>query len=104
MNRSKAAVSHRERLIDELRSDPRLAREYLAVAIEDEDPRVLLMALRTVAESLGMAQVAAEAGIARESLYRALSPKGNPRLTTLLAVLKAAGLRIALAERKQRAA
>ncbi len=103
MNKLQAAP-HRERLIKELRDDPKLAREYLAAAIEDEDPRALLAALRTVAESLGMAQVAETAGIPRESLYRALSPKGNPRLTTLLAVVRAAGLKIALAERKRKAA
>ncbi len=50
MRRFKAAVSHRNRLIEELRADPKLAREYLAAAIDDEDPRVLLSALRTVVE------------------------------------------------------
>lgn len=104
MSRLKAAVSHRERLVEELRSDPKLAREYLVAAIEDDDPRVLLSALRTVAEARGMARVAEAAGIPRESLYRALSPKGNPRLSTLLAVIKAAGFRLSLAEHKRRAA
>ena len=50
MSKLKAAVSHRNKLIEELRVDPKLAREYLAAAIEDDDPRVLLSALRTVAE------------------------------------------------------
>lgn len=48
MSELKAAVSHRNKLIEELRADPKLAREYLAAAIEDDDPRVLLSALRTV--------------------------------------------------------
>ena len=104
MSKLKAAVSHRNRLIEELRADPKLAREYLAAAIEDDDPRVLLSALRTVAEVRGMARVAAAAGIPRESLYRTLSPKGNPRLSTLLAVIKAAGFRLSLDECKRRAA
>lgn len=104
MNRNKASVPHHERLIDELRSDPRLAADYLKAAIDDEDPRVLLAALRTVVEARGMAKVAEAAKIPRESLYRALSPRGNPRLSTLLAVIKAAGFRIALAERKRPAA
>ena len=104
MSKLKATVSHRNKLIEELRADPKLAREYLAAAIEDDDPRVLLAALRTVAEMRGMARVAEAAGIPRESLYRTLSPKGNPRLSTLLAVIKAAGFRLSLDERKRRAA
>lgn len=104
MSKLKAATSHRERLIAELRADPKLAREYLKAAIEDDDPRVLLSALRTVAEVRGMARVADKAGMPRESLYRALSPKGNPRLSTLLAVIKATGFRLSLAEHKRRAA
>ena len=104
MSKTKAAVSHRARLIEELRADPKLARAYLAAAIEDDDPRVLLAALRTVVEVRGMARVAEAAGMPRESLYRALSPKGNPRLTTMLAVIHAAGFRLALSERRRRAA
>jgi probable addiction module antidote protein len=104
MSKLKAAVSHRERLIEELRADPKLARAYLTEAAKDDDPRVLLSALRTVAEAQGIARLAAAARIPRESLYRALSPKGNPRLSTLFAVIKAAGFRLSLEERKRRAA
>ena len=70
--------------------------EYLRTALEDDDePRVLLLALRQVTEAHGgVAKVAREAGVARESLYRALSTKGNPRLSTLMAVAKAVGLRL----------
>jgi len=89
-------VSHRDRLIEELRADPELAAEYLNAAAEDGDPRVYLTALRTVAEAQGMAKVAKAAGVPRESLYRALSSGGNPRFSTLHAILKAAGLRIAV--------
>lgn len=89
-------VSHRERLIEELRADPELAAEYLNAAAEDDDPRVYLAALRTVAEAQGMAKVAKAAGVPRESLYRALSVGGNPRFSTLHAILKAAGLRMAV--------
>ncbi len=104
MRRAMNAVSHRERLIEELMADPRLATEYLKAAIEEEDPRILLAALRTVVEARGMARVAEAAGIPRESLYRALSQRGNPRLSTLFAIIKAAGFRIALSERKRPAA
>jgi probable addiction module antidote protein len=54
---------------------------------------VLLIALRQVAEARGgIANVAKAAGIERESLYRALSPRGNPRFSTLVAVTRAMGL------------
>lgn len=94
--RKELTVSHRERLIAELRADRELAADYLNAAAEDGDRRVYLTALRTVAEARGMAKVAKAAGVPRESLYRALSPSGNPRLSTLHAILKAAGLKLAV--------
>ena len=95
-SRKALTVPHRERLIDELRADPGLGAEYLNAAAEDGDPRVYLAALRTVAEAEGMAKLAKAAGVPRESLYRALSPKGNPRFSTLHAIFKAAGLKLAV--------
>lgn len=93
-----ASVSHDEALVRELREDPVFAAKYLQAAMEDtEEPAVLLIALRHVSEAYGMTEVAKAAGIKRESLYRALSPKGNPTLKTLMAVLKAVGLRLAVA-------
>ena len=94
-----AAVSHHEREVEELRADHQLAVEYLKAAMEsldDPDDRAAgLLALRTIAEAYGgLGAVAAEAGISRESLYRALSPSGNPTLKTLLAVLKTVGMRL----------
>jgi probable addiction module antidote protein len=86
--------SHRDWLIKELQADRKLAVGYLNAAAEDEDPRVYLSVLRTVAEAQGMAKVAKAAGISRESLYRALSPAGNPRLSILHAILRAACLRM----------
>ena len=58
--------------------------------------RIYLAALRTVAEAKGMARLAKAAGVPRESLYRALSSSGNPRFSTLHAVLQAAGLKMAV--------
>jgi probable addiction module antidote protein len=91
----KASVSHDEATIRELRKNPEFAAEYLRAALEDNDePSVLLIALRRVAEARGgIAKVAKAAGIERESLYRALSVRGNPRLSTLVAVTKAVGLK-----------
>ncbi len=96
----KAARPHDEAMVELLREDPRFADEYLATALaEAEQPggqQALLRALRHVAQAQGMENIAQRSGMARESLYRALSPKGNPRLETLLAVLSAAGLRLAV--------
>ncbi|MBZ5509819.1 MAG: putative addiction module antidote protein [Acidobacteriia bacterium] len=94
----KASVSHDEAMVRELRANPDFAAEYLRAALDDtDDPRVLLVALRRVAEARGgIAKVAKAAGIERESLYRALSAHGNPRLSTLVAVTKAMGLKLTL--------
>jgi len=101
MSRLKNAVSHHEAEVAELRADRELASEYLKAAMESldnpDDRAAGLMALRTVAEAYGgLGAVAAEAGISRESLYRALSPKGNPTLKTLLAVLKSVDMRLSV--------
>lgn len=79
-----------------LRANSKFAAEYLKVALEGtEEPAVLLIALRRIAEARGgLAKVAKAAGIERESLYRALSARGNPRLSTLVAVTKAMGLKL----------
>lgn len=90
-------VSHDEAIIRRLRKDPKFAAEYLRAALEEEDePRVLLIALRHLAQAQGIAKVAKAAGIERESLYRALSIHGNPRLSTLFAVTKAVGLKLTI--------
>jgi probable addiction module antidote protein len=91
----KTSVSHDDTVIRRLRKDPNFAAAYLKAALEDEDdPRVLLIALRHLAQARGIAKVAKAAGIERESLYRALSTRGNPRLSTLVAVTKAIGLKL----------
>jgi probable addiction module antidote protein len=102
MRQPKGVLSHHESEVAELRVDRDLAVEYLKAAMESlDDPEnraAGLLALRTVAEAYGgLGAVAAEAGISRESLYRALSPKGNPTLKTLLAVLKTVGMRLSVA-------
>jgi probable addiction module antidote protein len=102
-------VSHHEREVAELRADRELAVEYLKAAMAEldnaEDRGTCLLALRTVAEAYGgLGLVAAEAGISRESLYRALSPKGNPTLKTLLAVLKTVGMRLSVEPERRAAA
>jgi probable addiction module antidote protein len=97
---SKTHRPHDETIIELLKEDPALADEYLAAslaAIDEPGGREgLLAALRQVAAAQGMAEVAERAGLQRESLYRALSPRGNPTLKTLLAVLSGAGLRLSV--------
>ncbi|MGH9606069.1 MAG: DNA-binding protein [Terracidiphilus sp.] len=98
-----AAVSHHEREIEELREDRELAIECLKVALESldnpEERGGSLLMLRAVAEAYGgLGAVAAQAGVSRESLYRALSPKGNPTLKTLVAVLNTLGMRLSVAQ------
>ena len=89
----KASISHEDAIIRELRDDPEYAAEYLKAAMADSDePKVLLIALRQVAKAQGVAKVARRAHIERESLYRALSPNGNPRFSTIVAITKALGL------------
>jgi probable addiction module antidote protein len=92
----KASISHEKAVIDHLRDDPEFAAEYLKAALEDTDePKVLLLALRRITEARGgFAKIAKAAGIERESLHRALSVRGNPRLSTLVGVMKAVGLKL----------
>jgi probable addiction module antidote protein len=96
-----AVVSHYQREIEELRADRDLAAAYLKLALQSlDDPNdraAGLLALRSVAEAYGgLALIAQQAGISREALYRALSAKGNPTLRTILAVLKAVGMKLSV--------
>jgi probable addiction module antidote protein len=70
--------------------------EYLAAAIEDPNPDVFLAALGDVAKARGMAQIAKETGLGRESLYKALSSGAHPRYETIKAVLNALGVRLSV--------
>jgi probable addiction module antidote protein len=92
----KSSASHNDAVIQGLRDDPQFAAEYLKAALEDvTEPRVLLIALRQLADARGgIVKVAKAAAIERESLYRALSPRGNPRLSTLVAGTQAIGLKL----------
>lgn len=67
---------------------------YLEAVLEDGDPALVAAALADIARAKGMSQIAREAGLGRESLYKALSPGGNPEFATVLKVVKALGLRL----------
>jgi probable addiction module antidote protein len=76
---------------------------YLSAAAEDEDPNVLLGALAHAAKARGMMQVAKDAGLSRESLYKALKPGAHPRFETVQAVLRALGVKLSMAARNEAA-
>lgn len=103
MTKLAACSSHHEWEVKELRKDPEFALEYLKAALESlnnpEERAGSLLMLRSLAEAYGgLGAIAANAGLSRESLYRSLSPKGNPTLKTLVAVLNAMNLRLTVTE------
>ncbi len=67
---------------------------YLEAALEEGDPALVAAALGDIVRAKGMAQIARKAGLGRESLYKALSPEGNPEFATVLKVVRALGLRL----------
>ena len=67
---------------------------YLEAALEDGDAALVAAALGDIARAKGMVQIARETGLGRESLYKALSPEGNPEFATVLKVVRALGLRL----------
>ena len=74
---------------------------YLNAALEDGEPAVLLEALRNVAQARGgMGALAKAAGMSRESLYRTLSRRGNPKIETLMELLRALGLKLTVERKK----
>src|SRR5262245_35847819 len=67
---------------------------YIEAVFEDGDPALITYALGVVARAKGMSQIARETGLTREGLYKALTADGDPKLSTLLSVLKALGMKI----------
>jgi len=70
--------------------------EYLSAAAEDTDPRVFIAAIGDVAKARGMAQIAKESGLGRESLYKTFRVGAHPRFETIQAVLHALGVKLAI--------
>ncbi|MCY4615784.1 MAG: putative addiction module antidote protein [Chloroflexi bacterium] len=81
-------------VVDFLDSDEAMV-EYLNVALEERDPAFFAKAIGDVARARGMTAIAEASGVGRQSLYRALSSDGNPRLETLFRVLETLDLRLA---------
>jgi probable addiction module antidote protein len=76
-----------------LDSDEAIA-AYLDAVLQESDPALLAAALGDVARAKGMTQISRATGLGRESLYKALSPEGNPELGTVLKVVQSLGLRL----------
>jgi probable addiction module antidote protein len=90
----RASPSRPFRAADHLRSEAEVA-AYIEAMLEDGDARAVPVALRTVVDAVGgMAALADKTGLSRETLYRTLSERGNPRLDTLAVILAAFGLRL----------
>lgn len=80
--------------------------EYLAAAMEDPNPDVFLLAVSNVAKARGVAKIAKDSGLGRESLYKTLTPGAKPRYETLRKIVEALGVKwtIARPSVKRRAA
>lgn len=73
---------------------PEAIASYFEAVFEDGDPALIAAALGDVARAMGMTEIASKAGVTREALYKALSPTGDPRLSTFLGVMKALGIKL----------
>jgi probable addiction module antidote protein len=90
------SIDYAPQLIEALKN-PVEAAAYLEAAMADGDRQALLLAIRNVAAAHGgMAEIAQQTGLSRESLYRAFSARGNPTVATLSNVLSATGLRLSV--------
>ena len=78
----------------ELLDSPESVAAYIEAAFEDGDPSVIAHALGVVARARGMSQLAKDAGLSRDAMYKALQPDGNPTLQTLTSVMKALGMKL----------
>jgi probable addiction module antidote protein len=89
-------MAHKTALWDpsEYMTTPSRIAAYLEAAFEDGDPSLIATALGDIARAKGMTQLASQAGVTREALYKALSPTGDPRLSTFLGVMKALGIKL----------
>ena len=89
--------THEEATIASFRRDPHFAAEYLNTVLEEGDQQELMTALRYMAKAFGgVSRLAEQAELNATTLYRTLSPRGNPELKSLRALLKAMGMRLAV--------
>src|SRR5262245_13281377 len=95
--KSAVSRSHEEATVESFRKDPMFAAEYLNSILEDGDQEELMVALRRMSKAFGgVSKLAEEAELNATTLYRTLSPKGNPELKSLTALLRAMGMQLAV--------
>ena len=71
---------------------PEMIAAYLEAVLEDGDPSLIAAALGNIARAKGMARIARDAGVTRDSLYKSLKEGGNPTISTFIGVLKGLGM------------
>ena len=102
----KASQSFQKGWVERLKQDPELALEYLKISLKDNgnNPKLLLSALRTVAEVRGFESLAEEASLSQKSLYKilSLSPKNHPRFETIHKLLAALGLQLTVEPKEKK--
>ena len=101
--KSKTSISYRDGLLKDLK-DHEEAAAYLNGALEDGSQEVFMLALRDVADALGISDLSKKSGLNRENLYRILSEKGNPKLGSLSILLESMGLKLAVEVNNSKAA
>ncbi len=95
--RSLASRSHEDATVESFCKDPQFGAEYLNAVLEDGDQEELMVALRRLSAAFGGVQkLAADTALNATTLYRTLSPKGNPELKSLTVLLRAMGMRLAV--------
>jgi len=103
--KSRVSRSHEDATIESFRKDPAFAAEYLNSILEDGDQKELMLALRRMSKAFGGVQkLADQAKLNANTLYRTLSPKGNPELKSLRAVLRAMGMQLTVRPLRKRVA
>lgn len=78
----------------ELLDSPESVAAYIEAAFEDGDPALITHALGVAARARGISQLARDAGLSRDAMYKAFQPNGNPTLQTLTSVMKALGMKL----------
>lgn len=92
-----ASHSHEDATIQEFKDKPHEAAAYLSAVLADGDQEEVLLALRRIASAFGgVPKLAEQAELNAKTLYRTLSAHGNPEMKSLIAILKAMGMRLAV--------
>ena len=101
--KSKTSISYRDGLLNDLKN-PGEAAAYLNAALEDGSQEIFMLALRDVADSLGISDLSKKSGLNRENMYRILSEKGNPKIGSLSVLLESMGFKLAVEVNNSKAA